>query len=185
MNHTHTGTEHRETPRRSHPDRDAHKQASQTDHTTNLTTTHTFTTTHRDRTPGDAEAIAPRPGRAQAGITDGAHHQSQNHTHLHTHTGTEHRETPRRSHPDRDAHKQASQTDHATNLKTTHTFTHTPGPNTGRRRGDRTQTGTRTSRHHRRITPHTLHTEGVPYDAQRFTAVLTALGRARRGGGSP
>ena len=36
------------------------------------------------------------------------HHKSQNHTHLHTHTGTEHRETPRRSHPDRDAHKQAS-----------------------------------------------------------------------------
>ena len=29
-----------------------------------------------------------------------------------------------------------------------HTFTHTPGPNTGRRRGDRTQTRTRTSRHH-------------------------------------
>ena len=39
------------------------------------------------------------------------------------------------------------------NLTTTHTFTHAPGPNTGRRRGDRTQTGTRTSRHHRRITP--------------------------------
>ena len=30
-------------------------------------------------------------------------------THTFTHTGTEHRETPRRSHPDRDAHKQASQ----------------------------------------------------------------------------
>ena len=30
---------------------------------------HTPSHTHRDRTPGDAEAIAPRPGRAQAGIT--------------------------------------------------------------------------------------------------------------------
>ena len=30
-------------------------------------------------------------------------------------------------------------------LKTTHTFTHTPGPNTGRRGGDRTQTGKRTA----------------------------------------
>ena len=42
----------------------------------NLTTTDTPSHTHRDRTtgpPGDAEAIAPRPGRAQAGITDGSH----------------------------------------------------------------------------------------------------------------
>ena len=40
------------------------------------------------------------------------------------------------------------------NLRTTHTFTHTPGLNTGRRRGDHIQTGTRTCGHHRRITPH-------------------------------
>ena len=33
------------------------------------------------------------------------------------------------------------------------THLHTGTANTGRRRGDRTQTGTRTSRHHRRITP--------------------------------
>ena len=32
--------------------------------------THLHTQSHRDRTPGDAEAITPRPGRAQAGITD-------------------------------------------------------------------------------------------------------------------
>ena len=41
--------------------------------------------------------------------------------------------------------------DRPPNLKTTHTFTHThTGANTGRRRGDRTQIGTRTSRHRRR-----------------------------------
>ena len=51
-------------------------------------------------------------GRSGAGRPGHRSVQSQNHTHLHTHTGTEHRETPRRSHPDRDAHKQASQTDH-------------------------------------------------------------------------
>ena len=39
-------------------------------------------------------------------------------------------------------------------LKATHTFTHTTEPSTGRRGDDRIQTGTRTSRHHRRITSH-------------------------------